>query len=130
MGTGGNKQAGGGNRPPFSAPPWRGYTRGMPKSTPANPPPRAAELQPSMGDIVRDAFQGAGGRAAFRRWARDNPETFYTKVLPKIIPTQVGGLDGQPIAINVNVPAPLGERVPGVLNSPIPGAGPRLTEDD
>lgn len=97
------------------------------------PPPeirRALDHQPGMADVVKDAFQRMGGRAAFSRWAKANPDVFYTKVVPKLIPAQVTGADGGPLQVVVSPPAPLTERVPGVLNSPIQGVAGRRPEGE
>lgn len=35
------------------------------------------------------AFQGMGGQKAYIKWAKDNPELFYTKIYSKMIKQSV-----------------------------------------
>lgn len=92
-----------------------------PAESTQEPAPRVFAHQhlPSMDVVVRDVFVRAGGRAAFAAWARQNPHEFYTKVLPKVLPTQITGRDGGDFRVIVEQPTPFAEPVPGVLNSPV-----------
>lgn len=40
-------------------------------------------------EAIQEAFKGVGGVAALQRWAKDNPEAFYTKVWVRILPQDV-----------------------------------------
>ena len=48
---------------------------------------------------IRFAYEGIGGDAAFQAWAAANPTDFYTKILVKIVPSELehSGPDGGPI---------------------------------
>lgn len=38
---------------------------------------------------IEAAFQGIGGVQALQKWAKDNPEAFYTKVWVRILPQDI-----------------------------------------
>lgn len=40
-------------------------------------------------EAIQEAFKGLGGVAALQRWAKDNPESFYTKVWVRILPQDI-----------------------------------------
>ena len=43
----------------------------------------------SVFDIVLHAFKKIGGNKAMARWAKDNPDEFYTKMLIRALPKDV-----------------------------------------
>lgn len=51
---------------------------------------------------IRLCYEGIGGDAAFQAWAKENPGEFYTKILTKIVPSELehSGSDGEPINIH------------------------------
>jgi len=49
------------------------------------------------------AFDATGGAVALAEWAGDNRTEFY-KLFAKLIPTEVSGPDGKPIALQWPVP--------------------------
>ena len=57
----------------------------------------------SAKDAFAKAFDAAGGAAALSEWAVDNRTEFY-KLYAKLIPTEVSGVDGKPIAVAWPVP--------------------------
>lgn len=46
-------------------------------------------------EAIGQAFEAAGGVAAFGKWARTNQTDFYTRVFPRILPKEVE-LSGNP----------------------------------
>lgn len=50
-------------------------------------------------DGIRLAYEGIGGDQAFTKWAQENPGEFYTKILVKIVPSELehSGPEGGPI---------------------------------
>lgn len=47
------------------------------------------------------AYQGIGGTKALIAWAKDNQGEFYTKILPRLVPTEVTGKDGEALTVRV-----------------------------
>lgn len=52
-------------------------------------------------EAIALAFDGIGGVDALTEWARGNPDAFYERVWPKIIPVQVnhGGDEENPVKV-------------------------------
>lgn len=51
------------------------------------------------------AFDDIGGRKAYAKWCKDNPDLFYTKIYSKLIKqgVEVTGADGGPIKTTIEV---------------------------
>ena len=52
------------------------------------------------------AAEGLGGTARLIEWAKSDPRNehaFWVSVYPKLLPLQVGGIDGEAIALSLNV---------------------------
>lgn len=52
-------------------------------------------------DAVVRCFDGIGGVDAFTRWARKNRTLFYTKIAPRLIPTEVTGDVDAPLPLHI-----------------------------
>ena len=52
----------------------------------------------SIKQAFKEAFEELGGATALAEWARDNPTEFY-RLSARLIPTELTGLDGGPIAL-------------------------------
>ncbi len=52
----------------------------------------------SAKEAFRLAFEGLGGADALREWAEENQTEFF-KLYARLIPTEVSGPDGAPIAV-------------------------------
>ncbi len=46
---------------------------------------------PTIREAVSLCFQEMGGMEAFVAWATEHPGDFYTKIMAKLIPTEVAG---------------------------------------
>lgn len=53
----------------------------------------------SVKQALTDAFEQRGGVAALLKWAKDEPTEFY-KLWGKLVPHEVSGVDGAPIAVS------------------------------
>ena len=56
-------------------------------------------------DAVLATFVKIGGVAALARWAKEHPTEFYTKVAPRLIPTEVTGpgSGGAPLPLQIEL---------------------------
>lgn len=54
-------------------------------------------------EAVSKCFTAIGGHAAFAKWAREHPTEYYTKVMPRLIPVEVGGPDDGPLPLQIEL---------------------------
>ena len=52
-------------------------------------------------DAIQSVYNNIGGDEAFKKWAKKNPDLFYTKIFVKLLPTKIDaeitGKDGGPL---------------------------------
>lgn len=73
--------------------------QGRPKGVPN-------KLTASVKEAIEAAAQGLGGGTRLEAWAREAPENekaFWTTIYPKLLPLQVTGRDGGPLAVAATV---------------------------
>ena len=49
----------------------------------------------SVRAAIEAAYGSMGGQKRFNQWAESNPDTFYTVLLPKLLPVQVNHADSE-----------------------------------
>jgi hypothetical protein len=55
----------------------------------------------SVKEAIIKAFDGIGGMKSFEKWAKENPDDFYTKMYVKVMPTEIKTPDGSPFFVKV-----------------------------
>ena len=62
------------------------------------------KVSASIKECILEVHKQLGGVDAMLDWAKDNPEAYYTKLLPRIIPTtHAGSKDEPPIQHELSV---------------------------
>ena len=75
------------------------FQKGVPR--PPNSGRRAGtpnKATQSIKSAFKEAFDKRGGVAALMAWAQKNPTEFY-RLVTKLIPTEISGVDGAPIVM-------------------------------
>ncbi len=62
------------------------------------------KLTASAKENIAAVFVRLGGYEAMTNWAKDNPTEFY-KIYARLLPMEVTGKDGEPIAVSVYLPS-------------------------
>lgn len=58
----------------------------------------------SIIEAIRLTYEGIGGDKSFRKWALLNQTDFYTKVMPRVIPSElVGPSSGEPLPLRIEL---------------------------
>lgn len=71
---------------PLGHPKWGGRKKGA-----------SNKVTTSAKEAIELAFQGLGGVKALTTWAKKNPNEFYTRVWPRILPLQLSGDTENPL---------------------------------
>lgn len=76
-----------------------GNKKTLPKRGPGRPKGAANLTTRQVKDSILTCFESIGGIKAFTTWAKANPTEFYSRILPRLIPTEITGNDGGPIVV-------------------------------